>query len=180
MAHKSLDLSGELYDYLHDVSLREPQVLARLREETAELPLAVMQISPEQGQFMRLLTLLIGAKRYLEIGTFTGYSTLSVALGLPEDGEIVACDVSVDFTEIAMRYWQEAGVDGKIDLKIGPALETLESLLQNGQAETFDFAFIDADKENQAAYYEHCIKLVRGGRSHRRRQCALGRLGGQP
>ena len=112
---------------------------------------------------MRLLAQLIGAKRYLEVGTFTGYSTLSVALGLPEDGRIVACDVSVDFTEIGMRYWAEAGVAEKIDLQIRPALETLEALLQQGEAESFDFAFIDADKENQAAYYECCLKLLRPG-----------------
>ena len=163
MSNRSIGLSDQVHDYLIEVSLREPPVLTRLRAETLELPLGVMQISPEQGQFMRLLVGLCGAKRCLEVGTFTGYSTLSVALGLPDDGRIIACDVSVDFTEIGQRYWDEAGVAEKIDLRIGPALETLEGLLQEGAAESFDFAFIDADKENQARYYELCLRLVRPG-----------------
>ena len=163
MANRTLDLTDQVYDYLLEVSLREPPVLARLREETAGLPLSIMQIAPEQGQFMRLLVQILGAKRCLEIGTFTGYSSLSVALGLPADGQIIACDVSVDFTEIALRYWAEAGVADKIDLRLGPAIETLDDLLKEGAAGSFDFAFIDADKENYAPYYERCLKLIRPG-----------------
>lgn len=163
MANRSLDLTDQVYDYLLEVSLREHPVLARLREETAELPLSIMQIAPEQGQFMRLLVQILGAKRCLEIGTFTGYSSLSVALGLPADGQIIACDVSVDFTEIALRYWAEAGVADKIDLRLGPAIETLDDLLKEGAAGSFDFAFIDADKENYLPYYERCLKLIRPG-----------------
>ena len=163
MANRTLDLTDQVYDYLLEVSLREHPVLARLREETAELPLSIMQIAPEQGQFMRLLVQILGAKRCLEIGTFTGYSSLSVALGLPADGQIIACDVSVDFTEIALRYWAEAGVADKIDLRLGPAIETLDDLLKEGAAGSFDFAFIDADKENYLPYYERCLKLIRPG-----------------
>ncbi len=163
MANRSLELTDQVYDYLLEVSLREPPVLARLREETAELPLSIMQIAPEQGQFMRLLVQILGAKRCLEIGTFTGYSSLSVALGLPADGQIIACDVSVDFTEIALRYWAEAGVADKIDLRLGPAIETLDDLLKEGASGSFDFAFIDADKENYLPYYERCLKLIRPG-----------------
>jgi caffeoyl-CoA O-methyltransferase len=163
MANRSLDLTDQVYDYLLEVSLREHPVLARLREETAELPLSIMQIAPEQGQFMRLLVQILGAKRCLEIGTFTGYSSLSVALGLPADGQIIACDVSVDFTEIALRYWAEAGVADKIDLRLGPAIETLDDLLKEGASGSFDFAFIDADKENYLPYYERCLKLIRPG-----------------
>jgi predicted O-methyltransferase YrrM len=163
MANRSLELTDQVYDYLLEVSLREHPVLARLREETAELPLSIMQIAPEQGQFMRLLVQILGAKRCLEIGTFTGYSSLSVALGLPADGQIIACDVSVDFTEIALRYWAEAGVADKIDLRLGPAIETLDDLLKEGASGSFDFAFIDADKENYLPYYERCLKLIRPG-----------------
>jgi caffeoyl-CoA O-methyltransferase len=122
-----------------------------------------MQISPEQGQFMRLLIQLIGAKKTLEVGVFTGYSSLSVALALPADGKIIACDVSEEFTAIARRYWQEARVAEKIDLRLAPALETLDELLATGQAKTFDFAFIDADKENYDAYYERSLQLIRPG-----------------
>jgi predicted O-methyltransferase YrrM len=163
MANRSLELTDQVYDYLLEVSLREHPVLARLREETAELPLSIMQIAPEQGQFMRLLVQILGAKRCLEIGTFTGYSSLSVALRLPADGQIIACDVSVDFTEIALRYWAEAGVADKIDLRLGPAIETLDDLLKEGASGSFDFAFIDADKENYLPYYERCLKLIRPG-----------------
>ena len=163
MTNRSLDLTDRVYDYLLEVSLREPPVLARLREETAEIPLAIVQIAPEQGQFMRLLVQLLGAKRCIEVGTFTGYSALSVALGLPADGQIIACDVSVDFTEIASRYWAEAGVADKVDLRLGPALETLDTLLKEGAGEGFDFAFIDADKENYERYYDLCLQLIRPG-----------------
>lgn len=163
MSRQTLTLSDDLYDYLLGVSLREPPLLARLREETAEMPLAVMQISPEQGQFMALLAELIGARRVLEVGTFTGYSALAVALALPAEGRIVACDVNEDTTAVARRYWAEAGVADKIELRLGPALDTLEALLADGGAETFDFAFIDADKVNYDAYYEGALALLRQG-----------------
>lgn len=163
MTTRSLSLTDALYDYLLQVSLREPRLLARLREETAALPEAGMQIAPEQGQFMRLLIGLTGARRCLEIGTFTGYSTLSVALALPDDGRIVACDISEAFTAIARRYWAEAKVDDKIDLRIAPAVETLDALLAEGQAGSFDFAFVDADKENYDGYAERALALLRPG-----------------
>ena len=163
MPKQSIGLDNQLYNYLLSVSLREPEILLKLRQETASHPRSGMQISPEQGQFMRLLVQLIGAKKTLEVGVFTGYSSLSVALALPEDGKIIAADVSEEFTAIARRYWQEAGVADKIDLRLAPALETLDALLATGQAETFDFAFIDADKENYDGYYERSLQLVRPG-----------------
>jgi predicted O-methyltransferase YrrM len=150
-------------EYIRKVTLREPELLARLRAETAKLPMAMMQISPEQGQFMGLLMRLIGAKRTLEVGVFTGYSSTSVALNLPEDGSIIACDVSEEYTSMARRYWREAGVERKIDLRLAPAVETLDSLLAEGYAGSFDFAFIDADKENYDHYYERALKLIRTG-----------------
>jgi caffeoyl-CoA O-methyltransferase len=161
MSNQSIGLSDNLYQYLVANSVREPKILQQLREETAQHPLVNMQISPEQGQFMGLLVSLIGAKKCLEVGVFTGYSSLAVALNLPEDGRIVACDVSEEFTTIARKYWQAAGVNNKIDLKIAPALETLDRLLADGEAGTFDFAFIDADKNNYAAYYDRALQLVR-------------------
>ncbi|MEH1811044.1 MAG: class I SAM-dependent methyltransferase [Nostoc sp.] len=163
MPKQSIGLDNQLYNYLLSVSLREPEILEKLRQETANHPRSGMQISPEQGQFMSLLVQLIGAKKTLEVGVFTGYSSLSVALALPTDGKIIACDVSEEFTAIARRYWQEAGVADKIDLRLAPALETLDRLLATGQAETFDFAFIDADKENYDGYYERSLQLVRPG-----------------
>ena len=163
MSNKTLPLTDELYDYLVDVSLREPEVLRRLREETASHPQSNMQIAPEQGQFMALLVRLIGARTTLEVGVFTGYSSLTVALALPPDGSVVACDVSEEYTAIARRYWQEAGVSEKIDLRIAPAVETLDALLEAGRANTFDFAFIDADKESYDAYYERALRLLRPG-----------------
>ena len=163
MSRQTLTLSDDLYDYLLEVSLREPPLLTRLREETADLPRSAMQISPEQGQFMALLAELIGARRVLEVGTFTGYSALVVALALPADGRIVACDVDKGMTDIARRYWAEAGVADKIELRLGPAVDTLEALLAEGAAATFDFAFIDADKENYDAYYEGALALLRPG-----------------
>jgi predicted O-methyltransferase YrrM len=163
MSARTLNLSPALYDYLVAVSVREPPVLAELRRETAAMPSAGMQISPEQGQFMRLLVELIGARRALEIGVFTGYSSICVALGLPQDGEIVACDVSAEYTSVARRYWQRAGVESRISLRLGPAVSTLDALLGSGQAGSFDFAFIDADKENYGAYYERSLQLLRRG-----------------
>jgi caffeoyl-CoA O-methyltransferase len=137
--------------------------MKRLREETAALPNGGMQVPPEQGQFLGLLVQLLQARKTLEVGVFTGYSSTSVALALPEDGRIVACDVSQEFTDVARRYWQEAGVEDKIELRIGPALDTLDKLLDEGQANTFDFAFIDADKTNYGAYFERALVLVRQG-----------------
>ena len=165
MCTRTTPLTDELYDYLLDHSLREPEVLRRLRMETAAMPEneAQMQIAPEQGQFMALLVRLIGARRALEVGTFTGYSSTVVALALPEDGEVVACDVSESYTAVARRYWDEAGITHKVDLRIGPALETLDALLDSGRADEFDLAFIDADKEAYPDYYERTLKLVRPG-----------------
>ncbi|NEP11831.1 MAG: methyltransferase domain-containing protein [Symploca sp. SIO2C1] len=163
MANKTLGLDNQLYNYLQSVSLREPEILTQLRQETAQLPMGRMQIAPEQGQFMALLVQLLGAKNTLEVGVFTGYSSLAVALALPTDGKVVACDVSEEYTTVARRYWQQAGVADKIELHIAPALETLERLLAEGQADTFDFAFIDADKSNYTNYYEQALKLIRPG-----------------
>lgn len=155
--------SDRLYEYLCSISAPEPDLLRQLREETAQMPQARMQISPDQGAFMALLIQLMGAKRTLEVGVFTGYSALCTALALPPDGLIVACDVSRKYTDVARRYWQEAGVAHKVDLRIGPALETLDALLAADQAGTFDFAFIDADKKNYDAYYERSLELLRPG-----------------
>jgi caffeoyl-CoA O-methyltransferase len=163
MSNKTFTLSDTLYRYLLDNSVREPDILRRLREETAADPMARMQIGPEQGQFMQLLVRLMGARRCLEIGVFTGYSSLAVALALPGDGRIVACDISEKWTAIARRYWSAAGMADKIDLKLGPALRTLEQLVQSGAAGSFDFAFIDADKANYQAYFERALTLVRTG-----------------
>jgi len=152
-----------VYDYLVAVSLREPPILRRLREETAAHPKASMQVPPEHAQFMAFLTRLTGARNAIEVGVFTGYSSLSVALAMPEDGRIVACDISEEFTAIARRYWKEAGVEHKIDLHIRPALETLRELLAQGRRGTFDFAFIDADKTSYSNYYECALELLRPG-----------------
>ena len=163
MATSTIQVTEPLYDYLLAVSLREPEILRKLREETAALPEARMQISPEQGQFMGVLTRLLGVRRYLEIGTFTGYSSLAVALAMPPEGRIVACDVSAPFTAVARRYWQSAGVADRIDLRLAPATETLSKLAVESPGRPFDMAFIDADKETYAAYYEACHGLVRPG-----------------
>ncbi|MEK6281405.1 MAG: class I SAM-dependent methyltransferase [Acidobacteriota bacterium] len=151
------------YQYLVNTSVREPEVARRLREETQEMENAQMQIGPDQGQFMQLLVQLLGARKTLEVGVFTGYSSLWVALGLPDDGRIVACDVSEEYTKVARRYWAEAGVSGKIDLRIRPALDTLDDLLSSGEVGTFDFAFIDADKTSYENYYERALQLLRKG-----------------
>ena len=163
MSARSIGLDDTLYDYFLSVSLREPELFSRLRRKTERMPEAGMQISPEQGQFMQLLVRLIGARKTLEIGTFTGYSALAVASVLPDDGKLVACDISDDFTSIGRPFWEEAGVAGKIDLRIGPAVATLETLLAEGGAGSFDFAFIDADKTNYQNYYERCLQLLRPG-----------------
>jgi len=165
MANKTIQVDDRLYEYLVSLSVREPELLARLREETAERTgdRRNMQISPEQGQFMGLLAKLTGTRKALEVGVFTGYSSLSVALALPPDGRLVACDVSEEWTSIARRYWQEAGVADKIQLELAPAVETLDALIANGEAGTFDFAFIDADKGNYDTYYERALELIRTG-----------------
>ncbi len=163
MANKTLSLSNALYAYLVEHSVREPEILRRLRAETAQDSMSMMQIGPEQGQFMQLLVRLMGAKNCLEIGVFTGYSSLAVALVLPADGHIVACDVSEKWTAIARKYWQEAGVAAKIDLRIAPALSTVDELIASGKAGLFDFAFIDADKINYLNYYERTLTLLRSG-----------------
>jgi predicted O-methyltransferase YrrM len=163
MSTRSISLSDELYDYMLSVSLRESGLQRRLREETAANPMSRMQISPEQGQFMALLVRLIGARRCIEVGVFTGYSSLAVALALPADGRIIACDVSEKWTAVARRYWAEAGVEQKIDLRLAPGLATLDSLLTAGGRGGFDFAFIDADKTNYLGYYERALELLRPG-----------------
>jgi len=163
MRRNSITLTEELSDYIAGVSRREPDLLRRLREETAQVPMAGMQIAPDQGQFMALLARLVGARRCLEIGTFTGYSALVVALALPADGRVITCDVDAKMTAIGKRYWAEAGVAGKIELCLAPALETLDRLVAEGAAASFDFAFIDADKTNYDAYYERALTLLRQG-----------------
>jgi predicted O-methyltransferase YrrM len=162
MSNKTICITEKLYEYMLSVSLREPDVLRDLRLETALDENANMQISPEQGQFMALLVKLLGAKRTLDIGVYTGYSSLCIGLSLPKDGRVIACDVNREWTDIAWRYWQRAGVEDKIELHLAPALRTLENLLEKG-ADSFDFAFIDADKINYDRYYEYCLQLIRSG-----------------
>jgi predicted O-methyltransferase YrrM len=163
VSNRTLSLDEGLYDYLLKVSLREAEVLRRLRDETLRLPQRSMQIAPEQGQFMALLVRLINAGRILEIGTFTGYSALAMALALPPGGRIVTCDVSEEWTAVARRYWTEAGVEDRIALRLAPATATLDALLASDEEERFDLAFIDADKENYGGYYERALALVRPG-----------------
>jgi O-methyltransferase len=163
MSSRTLNLDDDLYRYLCGVSLRESEIMRRLREVTASLEEANMQISPEQGQFMALLARLIDARSYLEVGVFTGYSSLAVALALPEDGRVVACDISPQWTRIAQRYWQEAGVAHKVDLRLAPAADSLRALENEGRAGQFDLAFIDADKGGYLGYYEQTLRLLRRG-----------------
>jgi len=163
MANKTIGISDDLQSYVVRVGAREPEVLARLREETATLPAHSMQIAPEEGAFLGMLAELTGARRCLEVGTFTGYSSLAVALRLPDDGSMVCCDVSEDWTGIARRYWAEAGVADKIDLRLAPAADTLDQLLADGQEATYDLAFVDADKTGYDGYYERLLRLVRPG-----------------
>ena len=163
MAHRTLQLDDALYDYVLAHSLREHPAQVALREATKDHPHAGMQIGPEQGQFMALLARILGARRAIEIGVFTGYSALTVALALPDDGYLLACDVSDEYTRIGKPYWQAAGVAHRIDLRIGPALQTLDARLAAGEAGAYDFAFIDADKTAYDAYYERCLELVRQG-----------------
>ena len=163
MSNRTLYLDDDLHRYLLAVSLREPDVLRRLREETAGMPEHNLQIAPEQGQFMAMLVQLSGARHALEIGTFTGYSSLVMALAMPNGGRIVCCDTSEQYTDVARRYWEEAGVEEKMDLRIAPALETLDKLIDDPHEGQFDFAFIDADKTNNDNYYERCLKLLKPG-----------------
>jgi len=163
MSANTLNLTPVVYEYYQKMSLRDTDVLRKLREQTHKMSMGQMQISPEQGQFMGLLIELTGAKKTLDIGVFTGYSALSVALALPSDGKVIACDVNVEWTQIAKRFWEMAGVADKIDLRLAPALETLQTLIDENEAGTFDFAFIDADKANYLNYYEKSLTLLRPG-----------------
>jgi caffeoyl-CoA O-methyltransferase len=163
MSNKTIYLNDVLYEYLLGASLREPEVLRELREETRPMPEADCQISPEQGQFMGLFLRVMGAKRVLEVGTFTGYSSTAMALALPEDGKVITCDRSEEWTAIARRYWKKAGVEQRIELRLGEAEETLNQLTKEGGRGSFDFAFIDADKTMDGTYFEQCMKLVRTG-----------------
>jgi predicted O-methyltransferase YrrM len=163
MAHRTLNLDGALYDYVLAHSLREHPAQTALREATKGHPHGGMQIGPEQGQFMALIVRLAGARRAIEIGVFTGYSALTVALALPDDGYLLACDVSDDYTRIGRPYWEAAGVAHKIELVLAPARATLDARLAAGDAGTFDFAFIDADKPAYDEYYERCLRLLRPG-----------------
>tara|TARA_B100001013_G_C24474091_1_gene388598 strand:- start:41 stop:703 length:663 start_codon:yes stop_codon:yes gene_type:complete len=156
-------LQDKIYDYLIAASLREPPILKRLREETAKLPMSIMQVAPDQGQFMSFLVKLTGVRKAIELGVYTGYSSLAVALVLPPDGRLIACDINDEYTSVAKRYWDEAGVAQKIDLRLGPALDTLNELIEAGDAGSYDFAFIDADKVEYAQYFEQCLHLLRVG-----------------
>jgi len=163
MSNASIGLSQELHAYMVAVGVREPDVLRRLRERTAAIPEHGMQIAPEQGAFMALLVKIMGARTCLEVGTFTGYSSTAVALALPPDGRLVCCDVSREWTDIARETWTEAGVADRVELRLGPAIETLDQLLAEGGVGRFDFAFIDADKPNYDGYIERALRLVRPG-----------------
>jgi predicted O-methyltransferase YrrM len=163
VSRRSIGLDDATHDYLVEMSLREPDVLRRLREETALRENADMQIAPEQGQFMALLVRLIDAERTLEVGTFTGYSALVLAFALPSHGRVTACEISEEYAAIARRWWEEAGVAEKIELRVGPAAESLDRMLEEGLAGRFDFAFIDADKAGYVEYWERCLRLVRQG-----------------
>jgi len=162
-SEKFTALNAPLYDYLVQHSVRESELFARLRDETSHLEMSIMQISPAQGQFLSLLVKLLNVQRAIEVGVFTGYSSLAVAMSLPEDGQLIACDISKEWTDIAQRYWREAGVENKIQLQLGSAITTLQKLIDSGQEDQFDYAFIDADKTNYKNYYELCLTLVRPG-----------------
>ena len=163
MDKSEIKFTKELHDYVLSVSLRESDVLRRLKEETDRDPNAIMQVPPEQGQFMAFLIRVLGARKAIEIGTYTGYSALCIALALPIDGVVIACDINDTWANIGKKYWKEAGVSDRIDFKLGSALDTIESLLTSGHAGTFDFAFIDADKANYVRYYESALSLLRPG-----------------
>ena len=163
MTKQTWGLDASLYDYYQAIAFREPAILKELRQATSQLPMANMQISPEQGQFMALLVQLTGARKILEIGVFTGYSSLALALALPPQGRILGCEISVEYAAIARQFWQKAGVSEKIDVLLGPAVTSLEQLLANGEQESFDLAFIDANKSDYDQYYELSLQLVRPG-----------------
>ena len=163
MSARTLGLPDAVWRYLVEVTAREPEVLRELRRETAELPNGGMQIAPEQGRLLAFLVELLGVERYLEVGVFTGYSSTCVALALPVHGRVVACDQSREWTDVARRYWEKAKVADKIELRLGPALSTLDGLVAEGASGTFDFAFVDADKENAEAYFERSFGLLRQG-----------------
>jgi O-methyltransferase len=163
MSNRTINLDDRLHRYLVEHSVRESPLLARLRETTMGLEMSNMQIAPEQGQFMALLVELLGAERIIEIGTFTGYSALCMAQAMPAHGRLLCCDISTEWTEIGRGFWREAGVEDRIDLRIAPAMETLDELLEQGAAGSFDMAFIDADKSGYVDYYERCLRLLRRG-----------------
>lgn len=163
MSHQTLAMTDALHDYLLKNLVREPPFLARLRAETARQPDSNMQISAEQGPLLAMLVKLVGARRIIELGTFTGYSSICMALSLPGDGELIACDVNAETTAIARRYWQEAGVESRIHLRLQPGIKTLDELIAAGEAGRFDFAFIDADKEGYSSYYDRLMTLLRAG-----------------
>ena len=163
MSNRTLSMTDELYDYLLTTSLRETPVQKNLREHTAGMEGSQMQIAPEQGQFMALLIRLMNAHKVLEVGVFTGYSSLSMALALPGQGKLLACDVNAEWTDVARQFWRQAGVEDRIDLRLAPAVDTLKGLIESGQQAAYDFAFIDADKENYDQYYELCLQLIRPG-----------------
>jgi len=163
LSNRTLSIDDRIYDYLCDVSVNEPELLRQLREETAQIEYSVMQISPEQGQFMSLLIKMMRVERALEIGTFTGYSSICVASAMPENGKLICCDISPQWTAMAEKYWALAGLENKIELFTQPAEKTLQTLLDEGAAKTFDFIFIDADKQNYIMYYEMALKLLKKG-----------------
>ena len=163
MSNRTLSIDDRTYDYILKVGVSESDLLRALREETATIDYSEMQISPEQGQFMTVLVRALGVKNAIEIGTFTGYSSICIASGLPEDGSLICCDTSSDWTAMAVRYWQQAGLDDRIELNVRPAQETLQALLDKGGEGEFDFIFIDADKQNYLVYYELAMKLVQRG-----------------
>jgi O-methyltransferase len=163
MSNRTIGLDDRLHRYLLNASLREHPLLTELRDRTAAMPEANYQIAPEQGQFMAFVAQCIGARRYLEIGTFTGYSALAIALAMPEDGEVTACDLSREWTDVARTFWQRAGVENRIRLELGPARDTLANLRAGGKDGSFDLAFIDADKTGYGEYYEQCLALLRPG-----------------
>jgi predicted O-methyltransferase YrrM len=163
LSNRTLSIDDRLYDYILSVGVTESTLLQQLRAETANLEFAVMQISPEQGQFMSLLVRLMGVRRALEIGTFTGYSSICIASALPENGTLVCCDSSPEWTRVAQKYWALAGLEARIDFRLQPALDSLQELLTAGEAGSFDFIFIDADKQNYEQYYERALELLRPG-----------------
>lgn len=163
MTIQTINLNQPLYQYLLDISVRETEIAKALRLETSKLPQGKMQTSPDEANFLGLLIKLMKAQRVIEVGTFTGYGTLHMAMALPEAGKIIACDISQEYTDIAKRYWQEAGVINKIDLRLAPAEETLQALADDHQQSSFDFAFIDANKSQYLAYYELCLQLLKPG-----------------